>query len=246
MIEEFPLYLFTVLGGIAAGSYGVGVLFPMEDSKRRWALKLVSLALLAIGGIALLFHLGHPERMLYAFSNPQAGITLEGYATALFGVMLVVDIVMEKVKGETPVAVRAVGGIAALLLTIAMGYAYTQYIATPVWTGVNGLVMCALCSAATGFALNAAVDHDLVGKSAYRASAIAVQALAAVDLIWLGIDYGLAGLAVMPFIIAAVLDVAACALTAIAKPKSVTAFMYTAFACAAIAYVVARYAFYCV
>ena len=78
MISEFSLFLFTLLGGTAAGAYVFSWAFPAGKGKKRWLLPLVSLVLLAIGGVALLLHLGHPERMFYAFTNLSAGITRAG------------------------------------------------------------------------------------------------------------------------------------------------------------------------
>ena len=70
MITEFALFVFTTLGGLAAGLYILAALFPVEGKRNNLIITIVPLVMLAIGGVALLGHLGHPERMFNAFANP--------------------------------------------------------------------------------------------------------------------------------------------------------------------------------
>ena len=85
MISEFPLFLFTTLGGLAAGAYVAAAIFPDVDRKpkRPWLFPLVCLALLGVGLLGVLGHLGRPERFLLAMSNPSSMIAEEAYWSCL-------------------------------------------------------------------------------------------------------------------------------------------------------------------
>ena len=113
MITEFALFIFTMIGGLACGLYIIAALFPVEGKRNNLLVSIVPLVLLAIGGIALLMHLGHPERMFNAFANPEAGITQEGICTTLFGIVLVIDLALTWFKEGAPRALRIVGAIFA-------------------------------------------------------------------------------------------------------------------------------------
>ena len=82
MISEFSLFLFTTLGGLAAGAYVAAAIFPDVDRKpkRPWLFPLVCLALLGVGLLGVLGHLGRPERFLLAMSNPSSMIAEEALA----------------------------------------------------------------------------------------------------------------------------------------------------------------------
>ena len=73
MISELPLFLFTLLGGTAAGIYAFSAIFPKAlQGKKNLIGPTIALVLLAVGGVALLFHLGRPERMLKALQEKAA------------------------------------------------------------------------------------------------------------------------------------------------------------------------------
>ncbi|MFQ9179357.1 MAG: DmsC/YnfH family molybdoenzyme membrane anchor subunit [Eggerthella lenta] len=93
MISEFPLFLFTTLGGLAAGAYVAAAIFPDGDRKpkRPWLFPLACLALLGVGLLGVLGHLGRPERFLLAMSNPSSMIAEEAYWFIAFGVLMLVD-----------------------------------------------------------------------------------------------------------------------------------------------------------
>ncbi|MFR1638738.1 MAG: DmsC/YnfH family molybdoenzyme membrane anchor subunit [Eggerthellaceae bacterium] len=96
MISEFPLFLFTTLGGLAAGAYVAAAIFPDVDRKpkRPWLFPLVCLALLGVGLLGVLGHLGRPERFLLAMSNPSSMIAEEAYWSIAFGALMLVDFVL--------------------------------------------------------------------------------------------------------------------------------------------------------
>ena len=48
MISEFPLFVFTTLGGLGAGLYAAGVVFPVEGKRNNLLMSVVPLVLLGI------------------------------------------------------------------------------------------------------------------------------------------------------------------------------------------------------
>ena len=130
MISEFPLFLFTTLGGLAAGAYVAAAIFPDVDRKpkRPWLFPLVCLALLGVGLLGVLGHLGRPERFLLAMSNPSSMIAEEAYWSIAFGALMLVDFVLLLRRGASPRAVRVVAAVAAGALMCIMGWVYfTSY-----------------------------------------------------------------------------------------------------------------------
>ena len=70
MITEFPLFIFTTLGGLSAGLVMAMALFPpAEKQERPWLAPLVALALLGVGMLGVLFHLKRPALFLNCAPN---------------------------------------------------------------------------------------------------------------------------------------------------------------------------------
>lgn len=192
MISEFPLFLFTLLGGAAAGAYVLAAFFPESKAtgKRLAAFPLVVLVLLAVSGLALLTHLGHPEHMLNAFSNPTAGITQEGIAMMLFGVCALVDLIFVFAKGAVSKGVRIAAAVFGFLLLCSMGNAYFQMFGKPVaYTGavipymvVGGLGL--------GAALYALFMQEPYKKGAYLWTSVVIDALLAMSLVAMAVHFG--------------------------------------------------------
>ena len=134
MISEFPLFMFTTLGGLAAGAYAASAVFPVgKDSKKAWLFPLACLILLAVGLAFLPAHLGRPERMLAALTHPGAMIAQEAYWSAALAVVLIIDIVMAKTKGAAPRALRIIGAIVGVVLMVIMANAYFVSYGVAAW-----------------------------------------------------------------------------------------------------------------
>ena len=107
MISEFPLFLFTTLGGLPRARMRQAPCSPVgKDAKKAWLFLLICLVLLAVGLVGLPLHLGHPERMFIALTQPGAMIAQEAYWSIALGVILLVDLVLSKVKGASPRVLR--------------------------------------------------------------------------------------------------------------------------------------------
>lgn len=247
MISEFSLFLFTLFGGTAAGAYASSWAFPTGEGKKRWLLPVVALVLLAIGGVALLLHLGHPERMFYAFSNPSAGITREGAATGLFGVLVLVDFIIAIRSGKpVPKALGIVTALAGILLLVAMGSAYVQFYGAPAWSNWTSMALFVVGGLSAGICLVPLFDAEIARNGSFAICAVVVNALFACTAIAVGAHFAALGFSIVPFICAAILAVAAAIVAWLAKSREGIAFPALAFVLALAAVLVARYAFYMV
>ena len=244
MISEFPLFLFTLLGGAAAGAYAIAGVFPDYRRERRWVLPLIALVALAIGGIALLLHVGHPERMLNAFANPQAGITLEGFATIAFGVFVLVDLAFS-MKGKTVKAISVFAGISGVLLLCAFGYAYAEYLAVAQWGSWQSYPLFILEGLAVGVSLIGVCAPQSYGNARLAVCAVVLLALSAVATVAEGAHFAACGALSAPFFVGAVLQVAAGAIVVAKRSQPATWVAPCVFALAFAGVAVARYAFYC-
>ena len=176
MISEFPLFIFTIVGGLAAGAYATAAVFPpfKDNAARSWIAPVVCLALLFVGGIALLLHLGHPERVFNAFANPSAGITQEGFTCIAFGVLLVLDLIIAlATKKPSPRIVRVLGGIAGIALLLVMGLAYASFYGVPAWNSWTTVPLFVLGGLACGSTLIAACGvNEAIRSNALMAAAV--------------------------------------------------------------------------
>ena len=246
MFSEFPLFVFTILGGLAAGSYVFAAFFPPAiDKKKPWLLPLIALILLAIGGIALMFHLGRFERMFLAFANPAAGIAQEGYVTVLFGIAVLVDLIVGKVKNAALKPVRIICAVCGLAFAIVTGLAYMSYGTVEAWASWQTVLLFAVGDLAIGAALVRMLDYSSEVKSAAgKTSCIlyglfaCVALLEAVFFISIGVDF-------IMQIIALVVALAATILPFIWKKEGKETSVII-FVCIAIAVLISRYAFYAV
>ncbi len=244
MITEFALFVFTTIGGLACGLYILAALFPVEGKRNNLSVSIVPLVLLGIGGIALLMHLGHPERMFNAFANPEAGITQEGICTTLFGIVLVVDLILTWTKGETPRALRYVGALFAALLILAMGFLYYNYQSMPMWHALPTVPLFVVGDLALGALFIAALDEAAAGKKTLVTTGAVLVVLLVVTLIGNAMVFQGCGLSPVPFAIAAVIAAAVAAYLFTSWEKAGSGMRWALFAALLIAVAVARYAFY--
>lgn len=145
MLEILPLLVFTTLGGISAGAYAVraigiaanhdGVNTPNDTQSRDWIFPLTCIVLLGVGLLGTLMHLGQPFRFLNGMSNPASMISQESYWAVAFGIVLVVDLVICKIKGSAMKAVQWIGFVAAFGLMVVTGLAYQACTFVSAWSG---------------------------------------------------------------------------------------------------------------
>lgn len=143
---QWPLILFTTLVAWSCGlfaSQGILVLKGADTcsgGKRAQTVALVvSVVLLAAGGIAVFFHLQHWERIFNGFGHLTSGITQELIAIVVMAAVMVAYFVcLRKPESATkPVAILAVAS--AVLLTCVMAHSYMMP-ARPAWDSVLWVV----------------------------------------------------------------------------------------------------------
>lgn len=244
MISELPLFLFTLLGGTAAGIYACSAIFPKAlQGKKNLIVPTIALVLLAVGGVALLFHLGRPERMLKAFRNLSAGITQEAYATMAFGIVVFIDLVLCSAKKSVPQALRCVGAVLAVILVVVMANAYFAIVTNQAMHSWQTFAQFLFAAAALGMAFVAALHAG--GDDCMKLAKIAcvVAVVFAATILLEGVHYMGAGLGFAAFAISAVIAAAGAACAWVAQQKGAT-LLWVAFALVFIAAAVSRYAFY--
>lgn len=91
---------------------------------RTWLFPLVCIALLGIGLLGTLMHLGQPLRFINGMANPASMISQESYWAIAFGVLMVVDFLLAKTKGQPLMVIRWLAAIAACGLMFVTGLAY--------------------------------------------------------------------------------------------------------------------------
>lgn len=245
MISEFPLFVFTTLGGIAAGAYVARAIEPLKVGRTAsWAFPLFALALLAVSGFALLGHLGQPLRVLNAFSNPAAGITQEGIVTVLFGVAVVADFALCLKRGDSPRWLVTVAAALGVVLAAVMGLAYASLPGTPAWAGIATVPFFILGDLALGAGCYILFRRDAFSVKAYSVYFMVISVSAAACACALGAHFAALGYEIAPFVFCAIAVVVGAVLAAFAGKNGNKAFAYAAFACVVVGVVVVRYAFY--
>ena len=244
MISEFTLFVFTLLGGISAGTYLVSAVFPRKgDDSRAWLLPLVCLVLLGAGLLCVLFHLQQPQRFLNALVNPTSGITLEAYFSLPFCLVLFTDFVLLLKKKDVR-WLKVVGAVLALGLMFAMSYMYFVSANVPAWYSWETLPFYVVLDIALGCAIYPLFVKEFSHSDAYPVANAVVQALAACVMVLEGMHFASVGLSPIPFVVGAVALAASavCALLAKGDRARVLAMAVCVLTVAGVA--IARYAFY--
>ena len=159
---QWPLILFTTFVAWSAGLFGAQGAAALAGEGRRAQMPALigSAALLAVGGIAVFFHLEHWERIFNGFGNPTSGITQELACIVVVGVLMVVAFVMLRRGAGDGAAAGAANGeagraagddgapalpkwlaalmiAAAALLVLVTGHSYMMA-ARPAWDSLLG------------------------------------------------------------------------------------------------------------
>lgn len=194
MISEFPLFVFTTLGGLSAGLVVAMALFPSaEKQQRSWLAPLVALVLLGIGMLGVLFHLKRPELFLLALRNPAAGIAQEAYCGIALGLLLLVLLIVCWRKGAAPKALVWIAAAVSLVLAFIMGFAYLVNVGTPAWANWTTVPLFVIGDIAMGLALWAILSKDALKKSSFTLTTIVVLVVLAVALLLAGLHFGSVG-----------------------------------------------------
>ena len=129
----------------SAGLFGAQGAAALAGEGRRAQMPALigSAALLAVGGVAVFFHLEHFERIFNGFGNPTSGITQELVCVVVVGALMVVAfVVLRRAAGgdEAPALPKWLAALmiaAAALLVLVTGHSYMMA-ARPAWDSLLG------------------------------------------------------------------------------------------------------------
>lgn len=132
---QWPLILFTAFVAWSTGLFATQGIFALrnESAKSQMPALIASVALLAIGGIAVFFHLEHWERIFNGFGHLTSGITQELICVVI---MIVVAIVLfafiRKDAANIPSWLSILVIVVAIVTAAVTAHSYMMA-ARPVW-----------------------------------------------------------------------------------------------------------------
>ena len=124
---QWPLIVFTTLVAWSAGLFGTQALMAAfgVGKKAQVPAWIASAVLLAVGGIAVFFHLEHWERIFNGFGHLTSGITQELIGcVALAVVMVLWFVVLRKGEDELPAWLPVATLVVAVAMVVATGHSY--------------------------------------------------------------------------------------------------------------------------
>ena len=186
---QWPLILFTTLTAWACGVFGAQGVLALKGAgkKSQQLLAVVSCVLLALGGIAVFFHLQHWERIFNGFGHITSGITQELIAIVVFVVIAVAYFVTARKSedgGTLPKGMAWVAIAISVILAAVCAHSYMMP-ARPAWDSVLEVLSIVGAALLLGPATCAAVlaakgeDADACGLPAVAGSAIGAVCTAA-------------------------------------------------------------------
>lgn len=137
MSIQWELVFFILLVGLGCGTF-VAVIITTEwlgkARQIRTTSMIVSLVILALGGLTSVLHLTHPERIFGALSHPTSGIFMESTMIGLVGLTIIIFLIAlrRKATDRTLKIIGTIGMIPAVILAFAVGNSYTLA-ARPAW-----------------------------------------------------------------------------------------------------------------
>ncbi len=158
---QWPLLIFSVLLGMGSGLLvfiGVGEL-KGAFKKVRFVLAVSALALLAAGGIASTFHLGHIDRAFHILGNLNSAFSHELFAVAFAAIVALVYAVLS--RKDYPAASKVVGIlalVAGIVLPLTAGISFMMP-ARPAWDSFTLPLMYLGTGLGMGLVLGAAIVY---------------------------------------------------------------------------------------
>ncbi|MEG1168023.1 MAG: DmsC/YnfH family molybdoenzyme membrane anchor subunit [Gordonibacter sp.] len=134
---QWPLIIFTTLVAWSAGLFGAQAVMALRGAGKKAQLPalICSVALLAVGGIAVFFHLEHWERIFNGFGHITSGITQELIAIVVVVIVMVAYFVLLRKSddgGTVPKWLAMVAIAMSVVLVAVMAHSYTMA-ARPAW-----------------------------------------------------------------------------------------------------------------
>ena len=137
---QWPLIIFTTLVAWSAGLFGTQALMAVFGVGKRAQVPawVASVVLLAVGGIAVFFHLEHWERIFNGFGHLTSGITQELIAIVVLAVVAVAYLALMRKSDDGASVPRWLAWLSVALsavLVAVMAHSYTMA-ARPAWDSV--------------------------------------------------------------------------------------------------------------
>lgn len=187
-MELISLYLFTLLGGLAAGTYVFDTCFSRKrEGARPWLVPLVVVVLFAVGIIAAATHVQSIPRAVGALFggtvNFGAGMTQEVLVAACFLVLTIIDLIIVFVKKSSPYALRVVTAVVAVVCMVMMGMAYTDVYGNAIWCNAPATIVSFVAGdLAMGLALYALLGQTSYADAGLRYTSLVVSVVLAVGI----------------------------------------------------------------
>lgn len=164
---QVPLILFVAFCAASAGLFASQALLALKDEAKEAQMPslIASLALLAIGGIAVLFHLAQPLHIFNGFGNPTSGITQEFIVIIAFvAVMLVYFIMLRRNDNQVPKWCAILAIAVAIVLDFVCAHSYMMD-SRPAWNSLLQVLSVIGASFAFGPAAIAAIAEVKKSKA---------------------------------------------------------------------------------
>ncbi len=245
------LFLFTLLGGLAAGAYVFDTCFNRKrEGDRPWLMPVIVVVLFAVGLIAAATHIHSIPRAFEALFggtvNFGSGMIWEVVISGVFLILALVDMVLVLVKKASPFALRAVAAVVAVVSVVLMATAYINVYGNAVWTNAPATIVSFVAGdLAAGLGLYAIVARADFADKMLRNVAFVVAALFAIGAALEIAAFAGAGESVIAQVIALVCPVAAAVVVALSskfKNNGVVSIVVCVLMIVGVA--VSRYAFY--
>lgn len=172
---QWPLILFVAFCAASAGTFASQALLALkkEGAAIQLPALIISVALLAVGGVAVLFHLAQPLHIFNGFGNPTSGITQELVAIVALAIVMVVYFVMiRQHDGQVPAWVAVLAVVLSLGLDVVCAHSYMMA-SIPAWDSALQMLSVVGASCAVGPAVVAAIA-GLRGEPVNFAALLAV------------------------------------------------------------------------
>ena len=118
----------------SAGVFGTAAVLALAGGGKRVQMPalVTSVVLLAVGGIAVFFHLEHWDRIFNGFGNPTSGITQELIVIVLMAVVMVVYFVyLRKPEPVVPRWLAVAAIVVSVALVVVMSHSYNMAAVRP-------------------------------------------------------------------------------------------------------------------
>lgn len=161
MALQWPLILFTTFVCAGAGLLAVQSLYALlgKGKKAQMPAIITSVVLVAIGGIAVFFHLQHAERIFNGFGHLSSGITQELIAIVLLIIVAIIFFVQIRRNEAVAKWAAIVGLIVGLGTILICGLSYMMA-ARPAWNSGMQILSLFGLGLAAGAGLFAFFDGD--------------------------------------------------------------------------------------